>query len=350
MKQFRSTNKKQLSRRDFIKLTAGLGLSAAGMSLLEACGVQPGMASTREEKLETTSIRMPMTSGLCHSPQYLAEDLLKSEGFTDVQYVKMTSGQIIDSLKAGETDISLHFDAPSIVQIAAGVPITFLAGVHVGCFKLFGTNQVQTISDLKGKNVSVAELGGSDHVFLSIIASYVGLDPNKDINWVIYPAKEAKQLLADGEIDALLAVSPMAQELEAKNIGRVLLNSMMDTPWSQYVCCMATVRRDFLENYPVATKKALAAILQGSDICASQPEKAAQLVVDRGFTDNYDYALQAMHEIPYNVWRDINPVDTVRFFSLRLREIGMIKTHPDEIIATGTDWRFLDELKQEIKG
>jgi NitT/TauT family transport system substrate-binding protein len=349
MKQFASTHVDRLSRREFLKITAGLGLSAAAMTVLEACGVQPRAVNLAEEKLETTSIKMPMTSGLCHAPQYLAEDILKSEGFTDVQYVKMTSGQIIDSLVAGETDISLHFDAPSIVQIAAGTPISFLSGVHVGCFKLFGTNQVQTISDLKGKTVAVAELGGSDHVFVSIISAYVGLDPNKDINWAVHPVKEAKQLFTDGKIDAFLAVSPLAQELESKKIGRVLLNSMMDTPWSQYVCCMATVRRDFLQQYPVATKRALRAILQGSDICASQPEKAARLVVDRGFTDNYDYALQAMHEIPYDVWREINPEDTVRFFSLRLREIGMIRSNPDEILSKGTDWRFLNELKTELK-
>jgi NitT/TauT family transport system substrate-binding protein len=349
MKQFKTTNVDRLSRRDFLKVAGGLGLSAAGMNLLEACGVKPTAVNTTEDKLEMTTIKMPMTSGLCHAPQYLAEDLLKSEGFTDIQYVKMTSGQIINSLVSGETDISLHFDAPSIVQIAAGAPITFLAGVHVGCFKLFGTNQIQTIKDLKGKTVAVAELGGSDHVFLSLISAYVGLDPNKDIHWAIHPVKESKQLFADGKIDAFLAVSPLAQELQSKKIGRVLVDSMMDTPWSQYFCCMATVSRDFLQNNPVATKRALRVILKASDICASQPEKAARLVVDRGFTDNYDYALQAMQEIPYNRWRELDPEDTVRFFSLRLREIGMIQNNPDEIIKQGTDWDFLNELKVELK-
>jgi NitT/TauT family transport system substrate-binding protein len=29
--------------------------------------------------------------------------------------------------------------------------------------------------------------------------------------------------------------------------------------------------------------------------------------------------------------------------------MGMIKSSPQEIIAEGTDWRFLDELEREMK-
>jgi NitT/TauT family transport system substrate-binding protein len=72
-------------------------------------------------------------------------------------------------------------------------------------------------------------------------------------------------------------------------------------------------------------------------------------MVDRGFTTEYDYALQTLSEVPYNKWRDYDPEDTIRFFSLRLREVGMIKSHPSKIIAEATDWRFLNEVKRELK-
>lgn len=35
--------------------------------------------------------------------------------------------------------------------------------------------------------------------------------------------------------------------------------------------------------------------------------------------------------------------------SLQLPEAGMIKSSPQEMIAQGTDWRFLNELKKELK-
>ena len=48
-----------------------------------------------------------------------------------------------------------------------------------------------------------------------------------------------------------------------------------------------------------------------------------------------------MKEIPYGQWREYDPEDTVRFYALRLHEVGMIKSSPQKIIAQGTDWRFL---------
>ena len=98
------------------------------------------------------------------------------------------------------------------------------------------------------------------------------------------------------------------------------------------------------------SQKCLRAILKATDACALDPNRAAQLLVDKGFTPRYDYALQTMQEIPYNRWREYDPEDTVRFYALRLHEIGLIKSTPQKIIAQGTDWRFFNELKKELKG
>jgi hypothetical protein len=55
-------------------------------------------------------------------------------------------------------------------------------------------------------------------------------------------------------------------------------------------------------------------------------------------------------DVPYNVWREYDPEDTIRFYALRLRELGMIKSSPQKIIAENTNWSFLNELKRELKG
>ena len=105
-----------------------------------------------------------------------------------------------------------------------------------------------------------------------------------------------------------------------------------------------------MRKHPVATKRALRAILKAADVCANAPERAAQLLVDKGYTAHYAYALQALQEIPYGQWREYDSEDTVRFYALRLHEVGMIKSSPQKIIAQGTDWRFLNELRKELKG
>jgi NitT/TauT family transport system substrate-binding protein len=220
----------------------------------------------------------------------------------------------------------------------------------VGCFELFGTDRVHAIRDLKGKTVAVPHLGSPSQVFLASMAAYVGLDPQKDITWVAKPPAEAMVLLAEGKIDAFLGFPPQPQELRAKQIGHVVVNSAVDRPWSQYFCCMVYARKEFVRTHPAATKRALRAILKGADVCAREPERAARFLVDQGYTTRYDYALQALKEVPYANWREYDPEDTVRFYALRLHEAGMIKSTPQKIIAQGTDWRFLTELKRELKG
>ena len=73
------------------------------------------------------------------------------------------------------------------------------------------------------------------------------------------------------------------------------------------------------------------------------------MLVDGGFAPRYDYALQTLQEVPYDKWREYNAEDTMRFYALRLHEVGFVKSGPQKIIAEGTDWRFLDELKPELK-
>ena len=106
----------------------------------------------------------------------------------------------------------------------------------------------------------------------------------------------------------------------------------------------------FVRKHPVAIKRALRAILKATDLCALDPERVARFLVDKDYVQRYDSALQVMKELPYNVWREYDPEDTVRFYALRLHEAGMLKSSPQKAIAQGTDWRFLNELKKELKG
>ncbi len=288
-----------ITRRDLLRGVAGT------VGLL---GWPPGHASG-EPPPEMTRLRIAQMPSICVAPQYIVGELLKAEGFSDVKYVKTTVADVSKALASGDVDVSLLFVAPLVIQLDAGAPITLLGGVHVGCFELFGTDRVRAIRDLKGTTVAITELGASQHVFLASMVAHVGLDPRRDVKFVEHPAAECKRLFAEGKVDAYLGFPPDPQELRARKVGHVVVNSAVDRPWSQ---CRA--------------------------------------LVDGGFTSSYDYALQTMKDVPYNTWRIYDPEDSVRFYALRLREAGMIKSTPQRLIAEGTDWRFLNELKKELKG
>jgi NitT/TauT family transport system substrate-binding protein len=328
------------SRRHFLA-----SLSAAGAA--SVMGARRSLADAGPP--EVTTIRLSKIPGICIAPQYVVEELLRAEGFTEVRYVAVDAGRHSERMARGEVDFSLNFAAPLVLSIDAGDPVTVVSGVHSGCFELFANERVRSVLDLKGKSVGVQGIGSIPHIFLAVMATYVGLDPVNDINWVTSPSVKPKELFADGKIDAFLGFPPEPQELRARNIGHVILNSAVDRPWSQYFCCLLSASRDFIHQHPIATKRVVRAILKATDLCVTEPERVAQMLVDGRFTERYDYALQALAEVPYDRWREFDPADTLRFYALRLHEAGMIGSSPNKILADGTDWRFLNEIKRELK-
>ena len=218
-----SDRRASVSRRAFLMASTFAGtLGFSGLGLHRA-GAEPPP--------ETTRLRMVRVPSICQAPQYLAEELLRLEGFTDVQYIrKEATGEIEPALASGEADLNGHFAAPLILRVEAGDPIVILAGEHVGCFELFGAGAVRSIRDLKGKTVAVPALDSSRYVFFASMAAYVGLDPRKDIHFVTHTGTESMQLLAEGKIDAYIGFPPEPQELRARKIGHLLVNSAVDRP------------------------------------------------------------------------------------------------------------------------
>ena len=326
-------------------------LTTATMTGAASLARMPQTRAT-EGALETTTVRILKNPGICLAPQYIAGELLRAEGFTDVHY--FDRGPTLDlaaKIGHGDADFSLDFAARTVQTIDNGGPIIVLAGVHVGCYELFARDEIRRVGDLKGRTVGM-EIGGlNPQAFLIAMAAHVGLDPRQDIRWVIStdPSVKPLELFAEGKIDAFFATPPEPQILRARGINHAIFNSALDPPWSQYYCCMLVGNRQFVRENPVATKRVLRAILKASDLCASQPTHVAQQLVDGHFTDRYDFALQSLQGIPYDKWREYDAEDSIRYYALRLYEAHAIKSTPQKIIADGTDWRFLNELKRELK-
>jgi NitT/TauT family transport system substrate-binding protein len=275
--------------------------------------------------------------------------LLKAEGFTEVEYVKTPVNEgPTKALAEGKIDITQNDTAGHLMALDEGGKVVILGGIHTGCWELFGNESVKSVRDLKGKTVAAPERS-SRQAFVAGLATFVGLNPNKDITWINHEPGKSMKLFAEGKIDAFMGFAPEPQELRAKKIGHVLIDFGVDRPWSQYFCCMAAANREFAAKNPVATKRALRALLKATDACVTDPERAARLMVERGVADKYEYVLQSVKEIGYATWREYESEDTVRFWGLRLQEAGIIKSNPKRLIAEGTDWRFITELKKELK-
>lgn len=331
-----------LRRREFLTRASAIG-TVALLGLPRSVAAEPPP--------ETAKIRLIHAPAICLAPQYLAEELLRLEGFSEVEYVKITRGTALDVLAEGRADISMWDVPSSILVLDAGKPLVMLAGIHAGCFELFGNERVHSVRDLKGKTVSIQAVGGGDHVLISSMLAYVGMDPKRDVNWIVgSKMTDAMRLFVEGKADGFMGFAPEPQELRANKIGHVIVNTGQDRPWSQYFCCAVSANKEFVARNPIATKRALRAYLKAADICANDPSQVAQFLVEKGYEPRYEIGLEVLKSLPYTRWRQANPEDTLRFYALQLHEAGIIKSTPQKLIAQGTDWRFLNELKKELKG
>jgi NitT/TauT family transport system substrate-binding protein len=328
------------TRRRFISTLASAGLAGLTPALRGLAAEGP-----LEPSPETTTVRLARQPVICFAPQYVCEELLRAEGFTNVQYVDIALDAVSAELGRGRIDFASALTLNHIVAIDAGAPITIVTGVHAGCYELFAHNDIRAITDLRGKGVGAP----GAQALISQMAAWVGLDPKKDLKIVSDPEAKPLELFAEGKLDGFLAFPPQPQELHARKIGNVILRTAVDRPWSQYFCCTLAGNREFVARHPAATKRVIRALLKAADLCASAPEQAARLLIRSSIGQRYDYALQTLNENPYGNWREYDGEDTVRFYALRAHELGMIKRDPKRILAEGSNFRFFEELKRELR-
>ena len=327
-------------RRQLLQTAGALGMLWA---------VPPSAAAEPPPEIKRIRLlRFPAAWGVpCVSPLWFAEELLLAEGFDDVHYVPLTeTSSDIAMIASGEADITQTDIFAILPGLDGGKPIVALGGIHGGCYELFGAKGLRSIRDLKGKTIAVANFGRRS--FVSAMLTHVGLDPRTDVSFV--DSYDGVRLLAEGKVDATLGFPPDPQVMRARKIGVSLVNTATDRPWSQYFCCMAIGNREFVAKHPVATKRALRALVKAADICAAEPERVARTLVDRGFYKDYELSVQSLRDIPFKRWREYDSADSLRFYALRLHEAGLVKSNPKKLLAQGTDWRFIEQIKREMKG
>ena len=237
------------------------GMSAAGAAgLIGTAGlIGAARSAFAEPPPEITRIRTsvyPKVSD-CATPFYAAEELLHAEGFTEVEFVQPANdAEGMRMLSEGKVDIETY-DAPIILQlIDSGTPLKVLAGVHAGCTEVLAGPHVTSVKDLRGRRVGINQRNGLGHLLLRLMAAHVGVDTDKEIEWVETP--NSLDMLAEGKIDAFLATPPDPQIARDRKIGHPILITALDRPWSQYFCCLIVRQRRFRPPVPDSDETGIA--------------------------------------------------------------------------------------------
>jgi NitT/TauT family transport system substrate-binding protein len=334
--------------------TLGTGAVLVGGGALAACAPTSGAGAGPAKELpppETKSVRIVKPVS-CDPGMWLAKDYLVAEGFTDISFVPtgFTSRDWITNRLA---DVSLAHPEFAVVTIDAGLPLVVLTGLHSGCLELWVGAGIADFRDLRGKRIAVRAKDISDqfYAFFATLLGYVGIDPLKDVQFIEGGDYQGMvDVFTGGRADAFLAggsQGPLLKRLPQRP-GHVILESMTDKPWSQYFCCSLVANRDWARQNPVATKRVTRALLNATDAAAKDMPRAAHDAAASGIGDDESIVAETMAMCTYN-WRDVEPEETLRFFGLRLAQANLIKRTPDQLIALGTDFTYMRQLRTELK-
>jgi NitT/TauT family transport system substrate-binding protein len=349
-----------VGRRELLRRSLAVGATIAGGGLLAACEQSPSPAASSGATLpppETTTVRF-VSPAPCDPPSALAKEFLLEEGFKDIQYPR-AANTTTEWLTSNLADFSTGYGNLIAANVDAGLPIVTLAGMHPGCFEIFATPGISTIRDLRGKTIAVNATNASDQFygFFSILLSYVGVDPRTEVSFIqVGPDLNAlRDAFLDGRSQAFIAPAAFGPLLRRnpKNPGKVILDTTMDKPWSQYYCCQLVANRDWARKYPIATKRVTRAILRATDLVAKDKPGAAREYVARGFyatpsSTDLDITNEVIRDLSYD-WREFDPEETLRFFALRLADAKLIKSTPQQIISQGSDFAYMRQLRTELK-
>ena len=230
------------SRRCFLNQISVAGVAAMGG--LGTVGLGGGVRSfAAAPPPEVTTITLEETPSTCIAPEFVAEGLLRAEGFTDIRYRTRDTNPVLE-LAHNQVDWDLVVAPDFITNPDNGAPMTLVAGVHLGCYELIAHDHVRSITGLKGTTVGWSPSFVSSRHLVALMAKFVGLDPDKDIHWVDDAKADPMALFVDRKIDAFLTGPPQSLQLRDRRSGHTLVNSATDRPWSQYCCCTVSVAHD----------------------------------------------------------------------------------------------------------
>lgn len=285
-----------------------------------------------------TKIRVGYIGLTCEAPLFVAVEkgFFKEEGL-DVSMVKCEWANYKDVLALGGFDITHHLVMYLLKPVEQGLDIKLTGAVHHGCLRVQAgvKSNIHTIADLKGKRIGVPGMGTPPFIFANRVLGSHGIDPSKDITWLVYPAGELGLALDKGEVDAVADSEPIGTLLLSAGKVRNIADLAKDSPYAAEYCCAVVVNGKFLKKDPSAASAGTRAILKAAKWVEANPAAAARLAVDKKYVaSSPELNTIALHNLSYEP--SVSGAEAaVRSASAEMKKAGMLSpnTNTDELAS-----------------
>jgi NitT/TauT family transport system substrate-binding protein len=233
-----------------------------------------------------TKVKVGCIGLTCEAPIFMAVEkgFFKEEGL-DVELVKCNWANYKDALALGRFDVTHHLVMYFLKPVEQGLDVKFTGGIHRGCLRVQAATNgpIRTVKDLKGKRIGVPGMGTPPFIFANRVLGANGIDPGKDITWLVFPAGELGLALDKGEVDAVANSEPIGSLLMASGKVQNVADQAQDSPYKDEYCCAVLVNGKFLAKNPQAAAAATRALLKAAKWVETNPAAAARLSVEKKY-------------------------------------------------------------------
>src|SRR5882724_9765033 len=282
---------------------------------------------------ESMKVRVGYVGLTCEAPIFSAVEkgFFKEEGL-EVELVKCDWKNYKDVLALGGYDITHHLVMYFLKPIEQGLDVKFTGGIHRGCLRVQASSRstIRSIKDLRGKRIGVPGMGTPPFIFANRVLGANGIDPSKEISWLVFPAGELGLALDKGEVDAVADSEPIGSLLLDAGKVRNIADQAVDAPYADEYCCAVLVNGKFLARNPKASAAATRALLKAAKWVETNPVAAAKLSVEGKYlastVDMNTVAISHLRYVP-----SVSGAQTaVRLAAAEMKRAGMLSPTTDD--------------------
>ena len=302
-------------------------LVLAAATLFTSCGSGSKPAAGASNKVRVGYIGLT-----CEAPIFTAYEkgFFKEEGL-DVTLVKCEWANYKDVLALGGFDVTHHLIMYFLKPIEQGLDVKFTGGIHRGCLRVqaLTNGKINSIADLRGKRIGVPGMGTPPFIFANRVLGAHGIDPGKEISWLVFPAGELGLALQKGEVDAVADSEPIGSLLLADGKIKNVADQATDAPYKDEYCCAVLVNGKFLAANPKAAAAATRALLKGAKWVEKNPAAAARMSVEKKYlASNPELNTVAIGNLKYAP--SVSGAETaVKSAAAEMKRAGMLSSTTD---------------------
>lgn len=296
-------------------------------------------------------LKIAYSPSLCQVPLHVAIELgfLEEEGIIG-EPVQVDAAHVQEAVGAGQVEAGFGLIGKFLQPLENGLPISFTAGIHTGCIKIFAlpSSEIKTVKDLKGKKIGVPGLAGAEALIAkrALYLNGIKVDPkDSEIEFVVYSRNDLGQALQNGLIDAISVGDPAAQQMIDEYQAVVIVDSAKSPEFANEYCCAAFITKLLAIKNPEIAAAFTRAMLKASNWVANHPEEAAKIQLEKKYVSG---TLEQNVKIlkSYNFKPSVKGgYEAIELSAQQLVDIGILKPTTNAKEFAKNNYVFFDNVK-----